>query len=59
LKSGEDHSRAKIQGVVQRVGKTPNKELKGDARVEWLFGGEKKGRALAETIEEVLVTQPD
>ena len=39
--------------------KTPNKELKGEPPVEWLFGGEKKASRLAEVVEEVLVGQPD
>lgn len=39
--------------------KTPNKELKGAAPIEWLFGGPKKARLIAETVEEVLVGQPD
>jgi hypothetical protein len=39
--------------------KTPNQELKGEAPVDWLFGGKKKAQRLAEVVEDVLVGQPD
>lgn len=39
--------------------KAPNQELKGEAPIAWLFGGEKKARRLAEVVEDVLVGQPD
>lgn len=39
--------------------RTPNKELKGAAPIEWLFGGPRQARQLAEVVEDVLVGQPD
>ena len=39
--------------------KTPNKELNGESPLELLFAGPEKAQRLAETVEDVLVGQPD
>jgi hypothetical protein len=39
--------------------KTPNRELKGEAPVDLLFGGAARAQELVEIVEDVLVGQPD
>ena len=39
--------------------KTPNKELKGETALDLLFAGPARAQELVETVEDVLVGQPD
>ena len=39
--------------------KTPNKELKGETPLDLLFAGPARAQELVETVEDVLVGQPD
>ena len=49
----------KSRNLVGVWAKAPNRELDGKPPVDFLFGGSAKAQQLVETVEDVLVGQPD